>query len=143
MSDYVCKVCWSEAIEIGELAPGYGVVLYREYFHIVSGPHKEDIIITFENTPTKDPKTGLKNYDADTVFKRARWLKQISSEFNGKLNFPLDVAHHFINALLSVGWDGKEETYQVFIYNRTASLIENKLIELSKSEHGLATQSAE
>lgn len=131
MSDYVCHGCWPEAIEIGELSPGYGIVLDLGYFHIVRGDHKEDIIVTFENTPNKDPNPGNLNQSPDAIAAKQEWLRQVKRETDGKLNFPLDKGHHFIQSLIDEGWNREKETYVMFLYNRVGMLIEEKLSELT------------
>ena len=128
MSDYVCEECWKDAIEVDELAPGYGIVIYRRYFHIVNGDHVEDIILTFENTPVVDPNPNGKIKTPEARAEKAAWVALVNRELRGKFDkFGMERAHAFISALKEVGWDDQKEVYSTFFYNRVAKIIADKL----------------
>ncbi len=138
MSNYVCKGCWPDAEEIGELAPGYGIVVDQKYFHIVSGDHPADILLTFENTPSVDPNPNDKDRSPEAKEAKKLWLALVERELREKFqDFPLERAFELLTALQKVGWDRRNERYTTFLFNRAATIIRdraNDLVGLSEDD---------
>lgn len=116
MSLYMCEACFKGGTEIGEIAPGFALVLYKDTYYVLEGPsHMEDVLYTFPEKPFPDPP------DED-IAATQKWIDLMDVVDKG-LQGPPEYMYRLMKACIEVGFKD-DKLLSAWLLDRCGQLVE-------------------
>ena len=117
----VCKLCYPNAIEVGEVSDECFLIFWDEKYHLITHPgHRDYIFHTFNFTPWQDPDPECE-HDGDAIADVAdAWLEQVEETLQLKLS--PSIGYNLYKQYLSE--DPKENIFGMWLFNKCGRLIE-------------------
>ncbi len=134
-NEFLCELCYPDGIEIGELVPGYCLILNDKKYSVLSPEaqgHKDGILFTFQLVPKKSPfpldDNSDRDYNKGDYLKDLEWVKEVQAT-NEEL-FTAYGGYLFTSACIKSGWDVKQcSSLWFWVRDRCAKLIETNEIK--------------
>jgi hypothetical protein len=135
MNVWVCDLCYSDATEIGIIAPRFALTKEKNKYKIVGGAgHSGSTIYTFVRKPVMDPEYSvffLPDEEADAWYDNNVAQIELADNWIAKHltplgNMRLDVieAHYFWDSCVEMGFNPKEDNFYYWLINKCGFLID-------------------